>query len=132
MFATVSAFMAVILPFVILVDLVNGGSFNSYVTNNSEILSDGVATAIYWVTCCVISWCFFKRVNWIRYAVVLIYTLHSIYLLFTNSISFGFFVGVLGVLLPYWYLFKKANVVKYFESNYNQALNEEANNSSAY
>ncbi len=124
--------MAIILPIVILIDLLDGEDFNSYVHNNGQILSNSITTAVYWVFCCTLSWGFLKRLFWIRYLVVLMYVIATLYWLIFNPFSGEFVSGFFGVFLSYWYLFKKPNVVKYFESNYNKALNEDANNSSAY
>lgn len=111
--------IAITLPVVILIDLFNGENFNSYIANNSQIFSDGLVTATYWVFCCTISFGFMKRSFWIRYTVVLMYVFATLYFLIFNPLSGEFVSGILGVCLSYWYLFKKSNVVKYFESSYN-------------
>jgi hypothetical protein len=60
------------------------------------------------------------------------YVFATVYFPICNPLSGEFISGILGVCLSNWYLFKKSNVVKYFEGNYNQVQNEDANNRSNY
>ena len=120
------------MPISITVGLLDGGTIftinGKAITEDSLTWVDGTYMVLIWLFCCVISWGFWNRMSWIRYAIVSVYVLAFLYVLIFNSNSIGLFNALAGGALSYWYLFKKTNVVEYFEYNYNQVLNKDVGN----
>ena len=118
-------------PIAIVVELLDGGTFYSFngksLTKEGFVLAEGIRATLLWIISCIASWGFWNRISWSRHLViVLAFVLPVLYILIFEPFTLEVFGSFLGMLLFYWYLFIKTNVVDYFEYDYNKARQGDA------
>ena len=125
----VSGAFALLLPLMFGLDLlldVSSYRIDGIPVSRAEFLDSAGLIALYiWVFSCVAAWAVWWRVAWSRYLILLMYVGPTLYALFSGRFTVESIVGFLGLVIGYWYFFRKPNVVEYFTMASNIPLEDD-------